>query len=381
MAISRRRIIHHVGLSAVASAVIPSLAGASLIKALPSPASELLVGPIRLDKNENAYGPSEKSISAMQSALNLSNRYPSLEIDELVGKIAALHKVKPEQVTIGAGSIEILRMAAHVCLSTGKKLLIASPTFNAISDFASALGSEVVAVPLTKSYAHDLDAMLARADGSIGLIYICNPNSPTGTLTVRADLEVFLSKIPGRPCVLIDEAYHHYVQGAPSAYASFIDHPVDDDRVIVARTFSTIYGLAGARVGYAVSSPQAARSLSQGRLPFGVNLIGARAAAAALDDGEYVRLSAKRNTDERQEFFNQGNARMNRWIDSHTNFVMMKGGLPAPQILEHFQKHNILLGPLVPEMPKYVRVSLGTHKQMFDFWRVWDTLPPHGMPM
>jgi histidinol-phosphate aminotransferase len=359
----------------------PSLASASLTKALSLSAPELPAGPLRLDKNENAYGPSEKSISAMQSVLNLSNRYPSLEIDELVGKIAVLHKVKPEQVTIGAGSIEILRMAAHIFLSPGKKLLIASPTFNVIADFASALRSEVVIVPLTKSYAHDLDAILERANGSTGLIYICNPNNPTGTLTVRTDLEGFLRKIPGRPCVLIDEAYHHYVQGVPSAYTSFIDHPVDDDRVIVARTFSTIYGLAGARVGYAVSSPQFARSLSQGRLPFGVNLMGARAAAAALDDGDYVRLSAKRNTDDRQEFFNQANVRMNRWIDSHTNFVMMKGGLPAPQILEHFQKHNILLGPLVTGMSNYIRVSLGTPKQMLDFWRVWDMLPPHGMPM
>ena len=361
--------------------MIPSLDGASLTKALPTLASELPVGPIRLDKNENAYGPPEKSISAMRSVLNFSNRYPTLEIDELLGKIAALHKVKPEQLTIGAGSIEILRMTAHACLSPGKKLILASPTFHAIADFASALGSEVIAVPLTKSYAHDLDAMLARTDGSTGLIYICNPNNPTGTLTLRTNLEDFLRKIPGRPCVLIDEAYHHYVQGALSTYASFIDHPVDDDRVVVARTFSTIYGLAGARVGYAVSSAQLARRLSEGRLPFGVNLMGARAAAAALDDGDYVRLSAKRNTDDRQEFFNQANSRMNRWIDSHTNFVLMKGGLPALEILEHFQKHNILLGPLVPEMPKYVRISLGTGKQMLDFWRVWNALPPHEMPM
>lgn len=361
--------------------MIPSLAGASLRKTPPSSPLELPQGPVRLDKNENAYGPSEKSISAMQSVLNLSNRYPSLEIDELVGKIAALHKVKPEQVTVGAGSIEILRMTAQVCLSSGKKLLIASPTFNAIANFASALGSEVLAVPLTKSYAHDLDAMLARADGSTGLIYICNPNNPTGTLTLRTDLEGFLRKIPGKPCILIDEAYHHYVQGAPSAYASFIDRPADDDRVIVARTFSTIYGLAGARVGYAISSPHLARSLSPGRLPFGVNLMGARAAAAGLDDGDFVRLSAKRNTDNRQEFFNQSNIRANRWIDSHTNFVMMKGGLPAPQILEHFQKHNILLGPLVAEMPKYVRISIGRPEELLAFWKVWDMLPPHPMSM
>jgi histidinol-phosphate aminotransferase len=378
---SRRSILRQVGISAAASVVIPSLSGASLSAALPSLISALPAGPIRLDKNENAYGPSEKSISAMQTAMNLSNRYPSPEVDELVGKIATLHRVKPEQVTIGAGSIEILRMTAFACLSPGKKLILASPTFNAVAHFASSLGSEVVAVPLSRTYAHDLDTMSARADSLTGLIYICNPNNPTGTLTLRNDIESFLRKLPGSSYVLIDEAYHHYVHAAPSAYKSFIDHQVDDDRVIVARTFSTIYGLAGTRVGYAVSSPQVARSLSQDRLPFGVNSVGARAAAAALDDGDYVRLSAKRNIDDRQEFLNQANARMVRWIDSHTNFVMLNGGLLASQVIEHFQKQNVLLGPLVPEMPKYVRVSIGRREEMLEFWRVWNTLPPHAMPM
>jgi histidinol-phosphate aminotransferase len=317
----------------------------------------------------------------MQSVLNLSNRYPSLEVDELAAKIASVHGVKPEQVTIGAGSIEVLRMAASACLSPGKKLIVATPTFNAIAHFALSLGAEVVAVPLTKTYAHDLYAMLAHADGSTGLIYICNPNNPTGTLTLRNNLESFLREVPGRPSIFIDEAYHHYVHLLPSTYASFIDHPVDDDRVIVSRTFSKIYGLAGARVGYAVSSPQMARSFSQGRLPFGVNLSGARGAAAALEDVDFVRLGAKRNTDDRQKFYNQANLRMIRWIDSQTNFVMLKSGLPAPEVIEHFQKHNILIGPLVPEMPKYVRVSLGRSEEMLEFWKVWNMLPPHAMPM
>lgn len=381
MPLARRTILRQVGLSAVASAVIPSLAGTSLFTALPSSASALPAGTIYLDKNENAYGPSEKSVSAMQSALNVFNRYPSADVDGLVDKIASSHNVKPEQVTVGAGSIEILRMAAVACLSPGKKLILASPTFDAIAHFVWSLGAEVVAVPLTRTYAHDLDAMLARADGSTGLIYICNPNNPTGTLTLRNDIESFLRKVPGRPCVVIDEAYHHYVNAASSAYASFIDHPVDDDRVIVARTFSKIYGLAAGRVGYAISSSHLARNLSQSRLPFSVNLAGARAAGAALDDTDYVRLSAKRNIDDRQEFFNKANGRMNRWIDSHTNFVMIKGGLPAPQVIEHFKNGNILLGSLIPEMPKYVRVSIGKPEEMLAFWRVWDTLPPHRMPM
>jgi histidinol-phosphate aminotransferase len=373
MSISRRTILRQVGLSAVASTVSRTVARGSVDAPLPT-------GEICLDKNENPYGPSEKALSAMQSAMNLSNRFPSSEIADLVNQIAELHRVKPEQVAPGAGSTEILRMAAAAYLPSGKRLVLASPTFNAIAQFASSFGSEVVAVPLTKTYAHDFDAMLARINSTTGLIYICNPNNPTGTLSHRSDIEEFLRKIPGKLPILIDEAYHQYVN-APSTYASFIERPVDDDRVIVTRTFSAIYGLAGVRVGYAVSSRQVARDLSQNRLPFSISVLGSRAAAAALGDTDYVSLSARRNTDDRQEFFNQANGRMNRWIDSHTNFVMMKGGLPAQQIIEHFRQHNIFLGPLINEMPKYVHISIGRREEMREFWRVWDMLPPHPMPM
>jgi histidinol-phosphate aminotransferase len=373
MSISRRTVLRQVGLSALASTVSRPFAGTPVAGPLP-------VGNICLDKNENPYGPSEKSLSAMQSAMSLSNRFPSPEVDDLVQQIAALHRVRPEQVTPGAGSTEVLRMAAAAYLSPGKNLILASPTFDAIAQFASRFGSEVVAVPLTKTYAHDFDGMLRRINSSTGLIYICNPNNPTGTLSLRSDIEIFLRKVPGKSRVLIDEAYHHYVN-APSTYASFVDRPVDDDRVIVTRTFSAIYGLAGVRVGYGISSPQVARTLSQNHLPFSINVIGARAAAAALDDMNYVDVSAKRNVDVRQEFYNQANGRMNRWIDSHTNFVMMKGGLPPGQIIEHFRQHGILLGPLINEMPKYVRISIGKLEEMREFWRVWETLPAHPMPM
>jgi histidinol-phosphate aminotransferase len=373
MSISRRAVLRHAGLSAVASTVIPLLGD----PVLSGPAS---AGVIHLDRNENAYGPSEKAISAMRAALTVSNRFPSFEDDELVGRIAALHKIRPEVITLGAGSTEIQRMAAAAFLTPGKNLILASPTFNTIAHFAADLGCDVVAVPLTKRYAHDLEAMLARINGSTGLIYICNPNNPTGTLTVRNDIDAFLRQVPAKPYVLIDEAYHEYVN-SPSTYASFIDRPIYSDRVIVSRTFSKIYGLAGARVGYAVSSPEVSRNLSRNRLPFGINMIGARGAAAAVDDADYVQLSAQRNMNNRQEFFNQANGRMNRWIDSHTNFVMMKGGLPPQQIIDHFQQQHISLGPVVPDMPTYVRISIGKPEEMLEFWRVWDKLPAHPMPM
>src|SRR6266436_1639830 len=380
MPISRRDLFHCLAAGGFARAAIPSLDEFSLANVLQPLDASQPSGVIHLDKNENAFGPSKKATEAMRASLDLANRYPNREYEPLAEKIANLHNVKPEQVTLGTGSTEILRMAVAVYLAGRKKLILASPTFDAIAHCAEIAGAEVVAIPLNKRYEHDLDAMLARADGSTGLVYICNPNNPTGSLTPRKDLETFVGKISPKTVVLIDEAYHQYVEGA-SDYASFLDRPIDDARLIVVRTFSKIYGLAGLRLGYAISSPQISQRLSSNRLQWGVNVVAARAAAAALDDADYIRLSVKRNTDDRQEFYNRANAHMLRSIDSHTNFLMMNAGLPSAQVLEHFQKNHVLLGPRIPRMDKYVRVSLGRPEEMQEFWRVWDLLPPHAMQM
>jgi histidinol-phosphate aminotransferase len=180
--------------------------------------------------------------------------------------------------------------------------------------------------------------------------------------------------------VLIDEAYHHYA-GTSSDYASFIDHPVDDSRVVVARSFSKIYGLAGLRIGYAVAAAPVARRLASSALAENVNVVAARAASTALDDGGHVRMSVRRNDDDRQEFFNQANARMLRTIDSRTNFVMVNTERPAGEIIEHLVKHDVLVSPPIPGFDKHIRVSLGTPAEMREFWRVWDLMPVHKMSM
>jgi histidinol-phosphate aminotransferase len=316
----------------------------------------------------------------MRDSLSLANRYPD-STDSLAEKIASLHGVKPEQVVLGCGSTELLRMAAAAFLGGGKKIVMASPTFDLIARFARSAGSDVAAVPLTPRYAHDLNAMLDRVDASTGLVYVCNPNNPTGSLTLRKDLEVFLSRLPSTVRVLIDEAYHHYVGGS-SSYASFVDQPVDDDRVIVTRTLSKIYGLAGLRIGYSVSPVELARQLDSERLKFGVSVVAARAAAAALGDAEHVRITAQRNANDRQEFYNQSNGRMLRVIDSQTNFVMLDVGRPANEIVEHFKKNNVLVAPRIPLFETHIRVSLGRPAEMKEFWRVWDLLPAsHEMRM
>jgi histidinol-phosphate aminotransferase len=372
---------------AAIAAAIPSAAEASLRASLGERGMPIdarpAIGPIRLNRNENAYGPSATVIATMQEAARtVANRHPEADLEALRNKIAAVHHVTSEHVALGNGASEILRMAADAFVGSRAepgKLIVARPTFELIGDYARRAGAEVIGVPLTRNHSHDLDAILARTDSATGLVYICNPNNPTGSLTRRQDLDAWLRNLPATTYVLIDEAYHQYV-GNSSDYASFIDRPVDDSRVIVARSFSKIYGLAGIRIGYAVAAPETARRLASCGLSDDVNVVAARAAVTALDDDEHVRLSAERNSNDRQEFFNQLNARMLRAIDSLTNFVMFDTERPAVEVIEHFKKNNVLVSGLIPGFEKSIRVSLGTPAEMQEFWRVWD-LMPHKMSM
>jgi histidinol-phosphate aminotransferase len=388
MPLSRRNLLRNLGAGAIVGAAAPALRGFSLAAATEAalwgnsaPAARPGVAhaaePILLYRNENPYGPSEKVLTVLRESASSGNRYPRTEYDTLVDKLAALHNVKRDQIVLGCGSGEILCMAAMAFLKSGKKLVEAAPTFPALGKLAQTAGVEVADVPLNKKYEHDLPSMLDRASSSAGLVYIVNPNNPTASLTPRKDLEAFLSKLPRNIPVLIDEAYHHFA-ATGSTYESFLDRPVGDPRIIVARTFSKIYGLAGMRIGYAVATPEMIKRISTGFPGWSVSIISARAASAALDDVEYVRFGVKRNATDRQEFMTQARARKLDPIDSQTNFVMFDPLRSPDLVIEHLKQHNILIGPQYPALASYVRVSLGTPPEMQEFWRVWDLMPSAG---
>jgi histidinol-phosphate aminotransferase len=331
-------------------------------------------GLVRLDNNENAYGPSKKVLDAVHSSVGCVNRYPLMESNSLTERIGDLHRVKPEQILLGCGSTDILRMAAFAFLGNGKQLIQASPTFEAMEDYARAVSSEVISVGLTPTFSHDLDGMQARAGSSTTLVYICNPNNPTASLTPRKNLEDFIAKLPASTFVVIDEAYHHYADQS-GMYASFIDHPLDNERVIVTRTFSKIYGLAGLRLGYAVASPNTVQKMRKFASQDNINAVAIQAALAALEDTGSVNDSIRRNMDDRQEFFNQAMARAVKPIDSHANFVMMNTFHPAEEVIQHFQENKILIGRSFSPMRTYIRISLGRPEEMQRFWLAWDMLP------
>ena len=379
MRVSRRNFLRTLSAGATAKAALP-LVQVSEASDFSWNRPKAPGGPILLNGNENAYGPSKNAIDAMRSALSSANRYPYEKSEQLRLRIAKFHGIKPEQILLGCGSTEILRAAACSFLGRGAQFLHASPTFEVIEAYARLTGADVVSVLLDRKFAHDLSDMLERSNTSTALTYICNPNNPTGSVTPRKDLDNFIANLNPSCHVLIDEAYHHYA-GESSMYASFIEHPSSSDRVIVCRSFSTVYGLAGLRLGYCIASPAIVERMRP-YITFGsVNSMVIRAATAALEDTDSVKEFVKKNADNRQEFFNQAMARMLKPIDSHANFVMMNTYHPSDEIIKHFHNENILLGGPFSAMPTYIRVSLGSPEDMFEFWRVWDKLPYSKRPM
>jgi histidinol-phosphate aminotransferase len=406
MPISRRALFRRLSAGAAITMTAPDLRGLAHATRDGAAATTTRNGkPIRLNRNENAYGPSHTVIAAIrQTTLTAASRFPDSEAEALRRKIAAFHRVVPEQVVLGCGSSELLRIAIDAFAGAHKKLVVAVPVFQPIAEWAVRAGATLVGVPVRRDYSHDLDGMLARIEATTSLVYICNPHNPTGRLTSRADLDAFLRKLPSGIVVVIDEAYHHYA-GESADYVSFIDKPFDSDaprvaqgkpfdsgaprvaqaapfdsRVIVTRSFSKIHGLAGLRVGYAVAPAPLARVLASHTLSDGVSVVAAGAAAAALDDTDHVRTSLARNSDDRQEFFNQATARMIR-SDSVTNFVMLDTGRSAAEVVEHFRQHDILVAGPIEGFDQGICVSLGTPADMRDFWRVWDLIVGHKMPM
>ena len=342
---------------------------------MPLASAEQSGGPIRLDSNENAYGPSEKVVAAIRLAAAEANRYPSgARAYELAERIAKSHNVRPDQVVLGAGSTEILRMASCAFLGAGKQLVQASPTFPALEFYARAAGAEVISDPLTPRFYHDLDAMLAHAGASTGMVYICNPNNPTASITPRPELEKFISRLPSSWCILIDEAYHHYA-GQSSNYVSFLDRPLNDPRIVVSRTFSHVYGLAGLRIGYGIASADAARRMRAFATADGVSTLAVRAAIAALDDTASLSEFVKKNTADRQEFWNTAYTRSLKPVDSHANFFALDTFNPANVVVQHFRTNYILIAPVSLLWDTWIRVSLGKPEEMKAFWRTWDTLP------
>jgi histidinol-phosphate aminotransferase len=357
-ALSRRGFGRLLGLGVAAAGLRPGHAARAL-STKPRAAS----GVVRLSSNENPYGPSPAALQAVRDAFSLAWRYPDEAADELIADLAKLHGLPAESFLLGAGSSEILKLAASAFSDATRKVVMADPSFEAIGQHARVCGAEVVKVPLDAAFAHDLEAMAAVP--SAGLIYVCNPNNPTASLTPKAKLRAFLGAAPAQVTVLVDEAYHHYIEDPEyESVAPLIKaHP----NLIVSRTFSKIYGMAGLRLGYAIAQPATIKRLAEQGAFDSVNILALAAARASLVDPAHTAQGKQRNAATRAQAVADVRALGLAVIPSHANFFMIAVKKPVAPIIAALQGKGVQVGRLFPALPMHLRVTVGTPEQMQRF--------------
>jgi histidinol-phosphate aminotransferase len=363
MSVSRRKFAQLLGAGAAAVVVRPSLSFAKPSQYVVTPLTEG-GNIVRLSANENPYGPSPKALEAITNSFGLACRYPDEHNNVLIDKLAKLNGVNHDQILLGDGSSEILKLCAETF--TGKEqgnLVVADPTFEAILEQAKINGAEVMKIPLTSTFAHDLPKMLAAAKQ--GLIYVCNPNNPTASITPKEDLRDFIAKTPRETMILVDEAYFHYADSPD--YESVIPLVKDYPNLVVARTFSKVYGMAGLRCGYCVAQPDTIKRMRPHQMWDSVNCMALAAATASLDDSDQV-TNGQRSNREAKTFTTSELDKMGyKQIPSQANFIMFDCKRPVAPIIKAMKERNVHVGRLFPALPNHMRLTIGKKSEMETF--------------
>ncbi len=350
------------GAAAAPAAAVVAAAPAAAVVAAP------IVRPgsvVALDSNENPYGPSPAALEAMLRAQAEASRYPDPLETPLQEDLARLHHVAPEQIVLGCGSGEILKMADEAFLGPGRTLVVAEPTFEAVLRFAGLEKAESIRIPLDHDHKHDLAAMAKAVDARTGMIYVCNPNNPTGTIVPGRALEAFIKGLPAGVVVLVDEAYHHFVEDP--AYQSAAERLADHPDVVVVRTFSKIHGLAGMRLGYAVGSKERIEALRQHAVWSNGNAAVLEAARASLGDTANLARLKRLMNDTRAWLVSELKSDGRAVIPSEANFVMIDLGTDVGPVIEALRARGIHPGRRFPAMPQWLRVSIGTRPETAAF--------------
>jgi histidinol-phosphate aminotransferase len=337
----------------------------------PAPATAAGATVTRLSSNENPFGPSPGALQAMRDAFGLACRYPDEYGDAAVTSIANLNGVPREQVLLGDGSGELLKLCADAFTgpltnnknAAGGTLVVADPTFEAILYHAKANGAEILRIPLTASFAHDLPKM--RAAAKKGVVYICNPNNPTASISPKSGVRQFIETAPNDTMILVDEAYYHYADS--SDYESMIPLVKDHPNLIVARTFSKIYGMAGLRCGYCVAQSLTIERLRERQAWDSLNIMALAAAMASLEETEQVTHGRALNAETRRFTTDELGKMGYETIPSQANFIMFDAKRPVVPLIQSLKARGVLVGRLFPAMPSHMRLTIGRKAEMETF--------------
>jgi histidinol-phosphate aminotransferase len=342
---------------------------------LPPPSPSEYDPMVKLAANENNYGPPETVLKAMNSAWKYANRYGYPD-GNVVQEIAKHHGVKTENILLTAGSGEVLDVVGTTFLAGGKKVLGVEPTFSSVYDHATSIKADAIKLPLGKDFRQEIPALLKAAHDhqrEIGFVYLCNPNNPTAIIVTKDEVKELLDGLPQGMPVLIDEAYHHFVEDPK--YATSVPYVIEGRPVIVARTFSKIAALAGMRLGYAVAPAE----LVQKMRPYAMGSINALVkwgGAASLKDTAAQAEVKKRTLDIRKKTSSDLMAYGYEVLPSEANFFMVHVGRDVQGVIEDFREKKIMVGRPFPPMTQHLRVSVGTADEMDRFMKAFKEIFP-----
>ena len=314
---------------------------------------------IQLGMNENPFGPSPKAVAAARASMDQVAPYPDDSGFFLRQKLAVHYGISMDELIISSGSSDILSMAYHAVCSAGAEVVTGEASFVVYYQLADMLGMPIVRVPM-KDYTFDLEAMAAAITPQTALVVLANPNNPTGTIVRQTELDAFLKKLPDRVLVILDEAYFEYVND--SGYPKSLEYVRAGRPVLILRTFSKVFGLAGLRIGYGIAPKEVIGTLYKVRMAFNTNSVAQVAALAAWDDQAHVEKSVTLNRKELEFLYRELSGRGIRYVPSFANFVLVDLGRPARELTSALLKHGVIVRPAWGA-PSCMRVSVGTREQ------------------
>lgn len=311
---------------------------------------------VRLSANENPYGPSKRVREVIRNTFDTACRYPFSELGSLVQMIAEKEGVTKDHVVVTGGSGEGLCAAGLVFGTTGGEIIAADPTFQQILRYAENQGAYIHRVPVDSDMNHDLEAMEKRITTKTSLVYICNPNNPTGTIIEKNKLKDFCDSVSERAVVFSDEAYYDFI--TEPDYPSMVELVKKGKNVIVSKTFSKVYGMAGLRIGYLITRPDIATRLKSSVMAR-TNILAIAAAKEALKDDEFYKFSILKAAEGKKLIYKTLDDLGLEYIKSHTNFVFFKSGRPITELIEAMKKEKVLIGRPFPPFYQWARISTG----------------------
>jgi histidinol-phosphate aminotransferase len=322
---------------------------------------------IKLASNETPFGPSPRAVQAMKAAVGECNFYPDNEVSELRQKLAERHRVDPEQVVVTAGSTSLLGIIARTLLSPGLNAVTSELSFIVYPIATKAAGGQLIEVPM-RDHSFDLDALASAINSDTRIVFIANPNNPTGTLSTPDALERFLARVPEHVIVILDEAYSdfalHFAGLRGTKYSYSLDYVRDGRKVVVLRTFSKAHGLAGLRVGYGLGPADLMSYFARMRTTFAVSSVAQAAAVAALEDEDHVRRAVINNA-EQADWLVRRLTELGCSVDpTWANFVYCELGEDAATVAKRLQNEGVIIRPLGPwGAPTAIRITIGTPEQ------------------